>query len=307
VALFLVSWIVSPRTLGAASILSMLPFAAILAIAAVGQTVVIQQRGLDLSVPGMMSLSAAIVSKYSVAHGGELGMSLAIALGAGIVVGVANGLLITKLRVTPLIATLAMNALLVGVVRSYSGGHPSQAPPALSDFALSKTLGVPNTLLVSIAIVALVSWTIRRTVIGRRFVASGASPSTARASGLRLSRYQIGTYAVAGLCFAAAGVLLAGYVETPGLTVGDAYLFPVFAAVVVGGTPLTGGQGSVVASAVAALFLSQLQQLVLALGAPTSTQLLVQALAIAGATILRVWSVRGGVALARRPRRMPSP
>jgi ribose transport system permease protein len=294
--LFLVSGLLSPNTLGATSILSMLPFAAVLAIAAMGETLVIQQRGLDLSVPGMMSLSAVIVSKYSSTHGGELLVPVVLSLVAGLIVGSANGVLISRFRVTPLIATLAVNALLVGAVRSYSGGHPSQAPEALSEFALGKTVGIPNTVLVAVVLVALVAWVIRSTVVGRRFVGAGASPTAARAAGLRLRRYQIGTFAVAGLCYAVAGTLLAGYVETPGLTIGDAYLFPVFAAVVVGGTPLMGGRGSVVATAVAALFLSQLQQLVLALGAPTSVQLLVQAVAIAGAVIVREWTVRRGSA-----------
>jgi ribose transport system permease protein len=92
---------------------------------------------------------------------------------------------------------------------------------------------------------------------------------------------------VAAVCYALAGILLAGHVQTAVPDAGNSYLLPVIAAVVVGGTPFTGGRGSVVATAVAAVFLTQLLQVVLALGAPSSTQLIVQSIAIAAATGLR--------------------
>lgn len=285
--LFLASWIIAPGTLSARAIFSMLPFAAILAVAAVGATLVIQQRGIDLSVAGMISLAAAITTKMPTGGAVPLWVALAAAIGACFTLGAVTGVFVTRFRVTPLVATLAMNAIILGIIRTYSEGSPSGADPRLASFALEKTFGIPNTVLVATAIVIAVAFVSSRSVAGRNFVAIGSTPKAARAVGLRVVSYQIGTYAVAGACYAIAGILLAGYVNTPGLDAGDTYLFAAISAVIIGGTPLTGGKGSVVASAIAALFLSQLVFLVLSIGAPTSIQLIVQAIAIAVATILR--------------------
>ena len=105
----------------------------------------------------------------------------------------------------------------------------------------------------------------------------------ARVADVRPARgtFKVTAYVAAALCYTAAGVLLAGYVSTPNIGSGDQYLLPAIAAVVVGGTAFTGGRGNIVGTAVAALFLSQLTQLVLSLGAPTATQLVIQAVVIA--------------------------
>ena len=94
-------------------------------------------------------------------------------------------------------------------------------------------------------------------------------------------RHLVSSYVLAGICYAIAAIVLAGFLKTPGVFIGDTYLLPSVAAVVLGGTALTGGVGNVAASAVAALFLTQLGQLALSIGAPTAVQLLIQSGAIA--------------------------
>jgi ribose transport system permease protein len=121
----------------------------------------------------------------------------------------------------------------------------------------------------------------------------GTSARAARAAGLPVLSYTTLTYVVAALLYGTAGVLLAGYLRTPGLSAGDTYLLPSIAAVVLGGTSLAGGSGSVVATAGGALFLTQLQQVVFGAGAPSSVQLLIQAGAIAVGMSLRVIRWRG--------------
>jgi len=107
------------------------------------------------------------------------------------------------------------------------------------------------------------------------------------AAGVPVLLYQVGSYVAAGVCFAVSGLLLAGFIGSASPTAGNDYLLTSIAAVAVGGTPFTGGRGSVVASAVAALFLAQLGQMVLALGAAPAVQLLIQAAAILGAATIR--------------------
>ena len=280
-ALVVVSLVLQPTTLNSTSLLSMLPFASILAISSIGQGLTIQQRGIDFSIGGTLSLSAVIMTRYPNGHDSELLPAIALALAVAVVIGLANGLAITKLRITPLIATLAVNAIVVGAVLSYSQSVGQSAPARLSNFAVDKTFSIPNTVLVTIAFVAVFAITLGRTVTGRRFSAVSTGPPAARVAGLHVDRYTVATYVVASLCYATAGILVAGYVQTPSTDVGTSYLLASITAVVIGGTPLGGGKGNVVGTALAALFLSQLYALIAALGAAASWQLLIQAGAIA--------------------------
>lgn len=286
ILLFIVCAIVAPGVVQAAAISSMLPFAAILAITAVGMTIVIQQRGLDMSLPGIMTISGLLFAKIGFMTGSTLAavpLTLAIAVGIGIV----NGLLVAKVNITPIVTTLASNAILMGAVRAVSGGSPMTAPAELAEFSHSKFLGVPMTLILAMMFIIVISIVTKRTIPGRRFVAVGANPAAATAAGIPILRYQVATYAIAALCFAVAGMLFTGFIGSASQTAGVDYLLPAIAAVVVGGTPFTGGRGSVIASGVAALFMAQLGQMVLALGAGTSVQLLVQSLAIIIAVAVR--------------------
>ena len=112
---------------------------------------------------------------------------------------------------------------------------------------------------------------------GRRFVAVGVSPRTARGAGIRVVPYKIGTYAIAGGFYALGGILLAGYLGVPSLFVGNNYLLPTITVVVLGGTSLLGGAGTIAGTAVGAIFLVQLQQVTIGMGAPTSAQFIIQA------------------------------
>jgi ribose transport system permease protein len=288
--LFTLSAVLVPRSVGPQSIQAMLPFWAVLAIMAAGQTLVIQQRGIDLSVPGTVSLAAMGFTVLVERSGAPVAAGLVAALLAGALVGLLNGLITTRVHVTPLITTLAMNALLVGVMFTCTGGVGTAAPAGLQAFAAGSMLGIPVLAWAAVVVVALVAAVAARSVAGRRFVAVGANPDAARALGLHADRYVVGAYVLAGALFALGAVLLVGYVQNPSPTLGEPYLFQTVMAVVIGGTSVAGGRGSVVASAVAALFLTQLGQVVLTLGAGAAVQLLVQAgamaLALAGAAHL---------------------
>jgi ribose transport system permease protein len=279
--LFACSPLLAAGSLSSDAISGMLPFAAVLAIAAIGQTLVVQQRGLDLSVPGTLSLAAVIVTKYPNMDNGRLVAALLVVALAAAAVGAINGLAVTVFGVSPIVATLAVNSLSLGAVQKLSGGFPTGATGNLNHFALAKTAGIPNTVIIATILVVLIGAIVGRTVAGRRFQAVGDSPRAARAAGVPVFRYQVTTYIAASLCYATAGVLLAGYVKTPGIFVGDSYLLPSVAAVVLGGTSLAGGIGSVVASAGGALFLTQVDQVVLAMGAADAAQYLIQGAIIA--------------------------
>ena len=284
--LFAVSAVVAPGTLRASALMAMLPFAAILAFVAVGQTVVIQQRGLDMSVVALVALGGVLAARLGDMTG-SVALGMLLAIGVAAVLGAFNGILVARFNVMPIVATLASNAVFLGIVRMVSGNMVSVTPPGLKTLATAQLMGIPATVLIAAGFIAVVAVVMRMTRIGRHFRVVGAAPRTARAAGISVTGYIIGTYAFASVCFAIAGMLLAGVIGSASHLAGPDYLLPGIAAVVVGGTAFTGGKGSVVASGIAALFMVQLGQLVLAMGAGTAGQLLVQALAIVVATTIR--------------------
>ena len=296
--LALASLVIAPSSLTLAALLAMLPFAAILGIAAIGQQFVIQQRGLDLSVGGSISL-VCVIATYELpdaAPAADVFGRLAMAIIAGMAAGAANGLLIVRLRIPPLVTTIGMNAILMGFVLWLSGGTPGNAPNLLDHFALGRTFGLPNTIIVAALVMLAAMVGLGRTIAGRRFVLSGTSSAAARAAGIRTDCYEIGAYVLAGLCYAIAGILLAGLLNVPNLTAGQTYLLATVAAVVIGGNSLLGGKASPLATVIGAVFMTQLSQMLVAAGLDRSVQYLLQgAIVIVGASVhvlIPRWMVR---------------
>jgi ribose transport system permease protein len=281
VLLFVVSAIIEPHSTTKSAIDGMLPFFAVLAVAAVGQTLVIQQGGIDLSVPGMISLTVVIMTHYPAGDSAKLPMALLLAYGSAIAAGLIAGTVVSRIGITAIVTTLGMNALEYGVNLQISNGTTSTTTSSLQHFTASSVLGIKTPVVIAVGITAIVALVVKRTVIGRRFEAVGANSRAARAAGLEPIRYEIGAYVSANLLYCSAGVLLAGIVSSPSAFQGDTYLLPTVAAVVLGGTSLLGGRGSAVATCVGALFISQLDQFVLTTGVNAAVQYLVQAGALA--------------------------
>lgn len=301
--LLVVSELVAPSSLSHGTLLTMLPFAAALAIAALGQTLVVMQGGIDLSVAGGLSLYVVIVTKYPAGVNGRLLPALGIALLAAVAAGLVNGFLIGRLRLNPIVATLGTNALLYGAVLGYSAGIPTTTTARLARVGGGVWLGIPIPVYCAVIATALVTAVVKLTPPGRRFEAVGANARSAFTSGIQVRRYRGGAYVWAQLLYCLAAFLHAGIVNQPTAYEGDNYLLPTVAAVVLGGTSLLGGRGNVVATAVAALFLSQLDQFVLALGVSYATRTLVQAAALAvGVALYTVdWVRLARRVLGRRP------
>lgn len=280
------SAILAPSAVKLESLNSMLPFVSVLALIAVGQTLIIQQRGLDMSVAAIVTIAGLVVAKFSVLTGSA---ALGIAL-TGLLCGAAgavNGVLVARIGISPIVATLATAAVYMGVARLMSSGSAMPVDISIQAFAQARLFGLPALTYVAFTMIVIVSVVLQATTIGRRFIAVGSNPATAQAQGTRIEFFQIGSYAAAGVCYAIAGVALAGFVGYATPTAGSGYLLPSIAAVVVGGTPFTGGRGSVVATGAAAIFMTLLDQLVLSIGAGPAVQLLAQAAAIIIAVSVR--------------------
>ena len=194
--------------------------------------------------------------------------------------GLASGLVITLFGLPPLVVTIAVNALMIGTVQALSGGFATQSPDALNQFALSRWGGIPVLVFFALALTLAVHVVLKLTRLGRRFELVGENPRSAANLGIGTRGYTIVAYVLSAALAAVGGVLLAGLLRTPTLTAGEDYLLPSIAAVVLGGTALTGGRGSVVGPALGALFLAQLTQLVQTFTQATAVQNIVQALII---------------------------
>jgi ribose transport system permease protein len=277
--LVIAGFIFAPSSVSSGAIQSMLPFAAVLAIVALGQTLVVMQGGIDLSVAGSVSL--VIVTHQAYGDDSKVLPAALLALGVSLLTGLGNGLLIGRLGLNPIVATLGTNALLYAAVLAVSGGTPRQTTDLLARLAGDSTLGIPHAVLVAVLATAVVTVIVKKTASGRRFEAVGANGSAAWAAGLRVQGFKAGGYVFAQVFYWLGALLLAGILNKPTAYQGDSYLLASVAAVVLGGTSLLGGRGNLVATAVAALFLIQLDQFVLALGFDFAGKTLVQSAAFA--------------------------
>ena len=287
--LVLIGGIAAPSTISSAAILSTLPYFAILAVASIGQHLVIQQRGLDLSTAGVMSFCAVVVTKLpdSSTDTGVVIFWIFAALATGALIGAITGLIVTLLQVPPLVTTIGVNAILFGLTYFVSTGASVQSPPMMVKFFTGSFLYVPTLVWMLILVAGVTVFVLTVTTVGRRFIAVSVNPAAAHVVGVPLKAYTILTYTIAGLMYAIAALMLSGYLVSPTVLCGLPYLLGTIAAVVVGGNPLGGlTKGSVVATVIGAFFLTYLAQLVTALGFGSSAEDLADALIVLGGVAL---------------------
>ncbi len=221
---------------------------AFLGIVAAGAMLVILLGHIDLSVPWTMTAAAtvatAVVGSDPQPWVSEIGLLAGLAVGA--VVGLVNGIGVAYLRIPSMIWTLATNNVMLGILVYFSGyyARASQPSPVMSWLGTGRTLGMPNILLAWVIVSLIVIFVLRRTVFGRNVYMVGTSEVTAYLSRLPSRSVILASFVFAGLCSAFAGMLLAGYAGQSYQRMGDPYLLPGIAAVVLGGTSLFGGRGN---------------------------------------------------------------
>jgi ribose transport system permease protein len=303
-ALFAVAAIVAPETLSSNSFSSLLPLMTILAVASLGELLVIMTRGIDLSIPGTLTLVAFLVVGLSGGSNDQLGTTIVICLAWSALIGFVNGVLIGVAQLNPLIVTLAVGQILLGIANWYAGGIPNESavPSGLSSFATDRFLGISLTFWVGVLLTVLLALCLRQTPVGRRLQAVGANPRAAWLAGVHIRVHVVLAYVAASVLYGVAGILLAGFIKFPSLDLGDQYLLGPIAAVVIGGASLAGGVGSVTSTWVGAFVLTLLSQVLQVLGLSTAWQMVVFGVAIMGGMVIsgdRIVGVLGG--LLQRP------
>jgi ribose transport system permease protein len=268
--LVLVIGVTRPGTVGPTWVANTILFAAPLGIVAAGQTLVMLTAGIDLSVASVMTAAAYVAASQS--YFGSI-RAVLLALAVGLIAGVLNGLGVAVFRVQPLIMTLGMGLIVSGVLLVYSLRVSPQGPPNVPDIVRTlgsgKLLGfVPNSALLWVAIATIVIIGLRQTGFGRLLYAIGDNPVAVRLAGVRGWLVLLTTYVLCGFLAAVAGLVLTGAINGVDLSLGDVYLLPSVAAVVIGGTSIYGGNGGYAGSLVGALILTVLSSLFTLLDAP---------------------------------------
>jgi ribose transport system permease protein len=237
--------IMSPGFVRPGNLAQQLALASYLGVIAAGQTIVILTGGIDLSVSWTLNFAAILLTRITNGSDSYLAPAVAVALASGAAVGLLNGLGIAYLRIPPLVMTLGMNAVMQGVVLVYTNGQPQgQVPPFVQFLATGWLFDViPVAAVVWAIVAALTILLLRRTVLGRQIYAVGNNRVAAYLSGVRPARVLVSAYMISGVLAAFAGILLTGYSFQSYLGMGENYILPPIAAVVIGGTSILGGSG----------------------------------------------------------------
>ncbi|WP_322097186.1 ABC transporter permease [Pelagibius sp. Alg239-R121] len=241
---------------------ALLVLSSFLAILALGQGAVILTGGLDLSVPWMIGLSGILVAGIVHGSNGALIFAIPVVLIVSVAIGTLNGLGVVALGLSPIVVTLAMNGLLQGAALIYSNGTPDGfAAPALRWMMTGEIAGITPIIPALAVFVIGAVLLLGRTAFGRRLYAIGNSEIAARLSGVNTGKTLIGVYIMSAVCAALVGILLTGFSGQASLGMGDDYLLPSIAVVVVGGALITGGRGHYIGMFGGALLLTAMQTL----------------------------------------------
>jgi rhamnose transport system permease protein len=258
----------APNFLSAANLTQVTVVAAIIAIAAVGEALVILTRNVDLSVEAMMGLVAFVVADILKLHVLPVPVAIAFGIGLGLVLGMTNGFVITVLRVPSIVATLGTLSIYRGIDFLIAGGKQvtlGDLPSGYTDLAGATVLGIPLFVLIAIAIVAFVAALLRLTRAGRRVYAVGSNPDAAAILGIRSGLVVFGVFGACGLLAGLAGVMWGMNYGTINATAASGVTLQVVAAVVVGGVNINGGSGTVIGAGLGALFLGLISNALLLL------------------------------------------
>jgi ribose transport system permease protein len=298
-----------PTFLLKANLLNVASQIAVIAILAIGMTLVILTAGIDLSVGSLIALSA-VLTAWCVGRLGGSGASLPAVLLAGAVgiaacagSGLISGLVVTRFRVPPFIATLAMMQVASGLAYLVARGRPIHELPAGFETlgrGADPVLGVPHAVWLMAALYALGHVLLTRTVFGRHVYAVGGNAEAARLAGVPVKRVLLTVYAACGALAGLGGVLMASQLKSGAPTYGLSYELHVIAAVVVGGTSLFGGEGRIAGTLVGALIMGVIQNGMNLTNVESYTQKVVLGLVILGAVLLE--QVRSMASERRRAR-----
>jgi ribose transport system permease protein len=292
IALCVVGYALDSSFLGETNISIMLRLAAAIGVVSVGMTFVIISGGIDLSVGSMVALSSVWMTTLATQSYGPFVM-VVCALAVGLGTGLINGVLISYGKVVPFIATLAMYASARGLAERLSERQTQVVGDQdFLDFFRGAFLGIP-ALIWMLAIVFAVGWILlNRTTFGRRTFAIGGNTEAARLAGINVKRHTAMVYALAGLLCGVAAIMVVARTTSGASTNGMFYELDAIAAVVIGGTLLSGGRGTLIGTLIGVLIFTVVNSIFTQNNLDTSTQNIAKGVIIVGAVLLQTLTTR---------------
>ncbi|MEQ6390286.1 ribose ABC transporter permease [Bacillaceae bacterium S4-13-58] len=244
------------------NLLNVLRQVSINALIALGMTYVILTGGIDLSVGSTLALGSAITAGM-ITSGLDPMLAVLIGLLVGAILGAANGIIISKGKVAPFIATLATMTVYRGLTLVYTGGRPitglsDSDSVAFQMIGQGYLFGIPFPVIILLVSFVVLYFILRRTTFGRSVYAVGGNEEASRLSGIKIDRVKIGVYTITGMLSVLAGIILTSRLDSAQPTAGTAYELDAIAAVVLGGTSLSGGRGWIVGTIIGALIIGVL-------------------------------------------------
>ncbi len=274
----------------------------VIAVIAIGMTMVIITTGIDLSVGSLLAVSAVVwtmlIRNYAGAENASwFGMLIAalVAIGVCALSGIFSGLMVTQFMIPPFIVTLAMMMVGSGLAFTFAEGQSIyQVPDSITWLGRGASLfGIPNTVVLMIVLYAVAHILMTRTIVGRYVYAVGGNKEASRLSGVPVNLVLFFVYAASGALAGLGGIVQASQLKSGAPTYGDTYELYVIAAVVVGGTSLSGGEGRILGTLIGAFIIAVIQNGMNLTGVESYTQKVVLGLVILGAVLVDMLKKRG--------------
>lgn len=288
ILLIIVVSILNPSFLSIANIFNVLRQVSISAIIAFGMTFVILTGGIDLSVGSTLALTGAIAASL-LASGTDPFLTMGIALIIGLILGAINGVIITKGKVAPFIATLATMTIYRGLTLVYTDGRPISGLGDHYSFQLfgkGYFLGFPVPVVTMVIAFVILYFILQKTTFGRRVYAVGGNEEAAKLSGINTDKVKIAVYAITGFLAALAALILTSRLNSAQPTAGESYELDAIAAVVLGGTSLNGGKGWIFGTLIGALIIGVLNNGMNLIGVSSFWQQVVKGIVILIAVLM---------------------
>jgi ribose transport system permease protein len=245
-------------------------------IVAAGLTVPLVCGDFDLSIGYVASFCGLLVIGLLSISQLPIWLAILAVIAAGIAIGVINGIIVSKIGVNAFIATLGTGTIVVGLNYAYSGGIPLQLThsPEFTKIALGRIFGIPNLIIIMVAVLALLWVVLNRTVQGQHIKAIGVNAESARRAGIAVDRSRIVAFAIASTCAAIGGILMASNLGSGQVTAGDGFMLTSFAAAFLGSAALREGQFHIIGTVIGVLTVAVGNNGLAMIGAPIFTQFL---------------------------------
>ena len=287
VLLFIISAVINSNFLKPQNLINILKQISVVTIIACGETMLIVSGMIDLSA-GLVCTMSACFSAGVLASTGSIALTFAVGIGLGMAAGWLNGFLITRYKLQPFIATLAMTNIAQGVTQIYTNGQAVGGVEKIRFLGQGNLLGIPMPVIVMLVAVGVIAYLMKSTTLGVRIYAIGGNEKATVASGINVNRSKRVIFTISGALVGLAGVVLMSRLMSGQPSVGAGYEFDAITAVIVGGTSFSGGIGTVTGALIGSIIVGLINNILNLLHVSTQYQLIVKGVLIAGAVIIDV-------------------